>query len=104
MKTITLYVTESEVSTVGEMPPVIIGLGQPTKERASHVVPLRPHTRAIFYWLRNHLGSLGTRLSRHLPGPWKATIIETGEIFISHSRQRCIQWEVNELQRLMERN
>lgn len=105
MKSTTLYIRESDIVSVGDMPQALKELGTTSMFRASHVVPVNPIVRAIFNWLRANLEErIGRWLSHQLPGPWEATILETGHTYTARSRARCVQWEVEELHRLMEKN
>lgn len=103
MKEITFYITDSEIKTIGDMPAEFRQLGNFNKKRASNVVPTRPWARRLFFWLRSNLGMrIGCALSRRLPGPWMATIIETGEHCVFNTRKRAIQWEIQKLSDLMD--
>lgn len=106
MKAVVIYVSEGdELTSIGEMPAPLLELGPSKKERASTIVPVDPRTAKVFHFLRRTLGEkVGGWLSRRLPGPWQATILQTGDLYISPSRARCVQWEILELQRLIENN
>lgn len=103
MKQITFFVSDSEIAAIGDIPDDL-GLGVCTKRRASNVIPTRPWARRLFFWLRSTLGMrLGGALSRRLPGPWMATILETGHHCVFNSRARAIQWEIKQLEELLSR-
>lgn len=101
MQPITLIVTDEGIKTIGDLPRPLRRIGIVRKFRESRVEPVRPGMRRLFHALRRYLGPVGTWLSRRLPGPWQATILSTGREFMALRRSQCIQWEIEELKRMM---
>ena len=70
-------------------------LGETTKRRVSRIEPLRPVRRAVFRALRRAFGDEGrvAAWTRTWRGPWKATILATGEQHVALTREACVEWE-----------
>lgn len=74
--------------------------GEPvTRTRASRIEPVQRVKLLCFRVLRKLGGDRGriATWTRRWQGPWKATLLGTGETFIHHDRKECIRWEVAKL-------
>lgn len=98
MKTITIL-TDGQVQFLGDVPPVDIPLGKIKRRRVSVIWPVNFWKRMAFLFLRRRFGDRGrvADWTRRWSGPWKATILATGDSYVAESRQACIDWELETL-------
>ena len=74
-------------------------LGNGRRRRLSHIRPEKFWKKAAFILLRKAFGDTGNIAfwTRKWRGPWRATIISTGQTEVFPNRQSCIDWELEKL-------
>jgi len=71
-------------------------LGNGTRRRLSHIRPEKFWKKAAFILLRRAFGDRGNMAywTRTWRGPWRATIISTGQTEVFETREEAIQFEL----------
>lgn len=66
------------------------------RRRLSHIRPEKPWKKAAFILLRKVFGDTGNVAfwTRKWKGPWRATIISTGQTEVFQTRDEAIAWEL----------
>ena len=87
---------DGQIEWLGDVCPIDLPLdGKPTKRRVSTILPVNTVKRAFFRLIRQVAGD-GGRLAawtRTWAGPWRATILATGQNETFSDRQAAIDWE-----------
>jgi hypothetical protein len=74
-------------------------LGNGRRIRLSHIRPEKFWKKAAFVLLRKVFGDRGNIAfwTRKWSGPWRATIISTGQAEVFETREEAIIWELDQL-------
>ncbi len=93
--------TNGELQWLGDLPKDIdLPLANVRRRRLSTIVPVKPIKRAMFRILRLIFGDRGrvADYSRSWSGPWRATILATGQTETFQHRAEAIGWELEMIQ------
>ncbi len=96
MKTITVLPT-GEIQFLGDVCPVDLPLVNPIRRRVSLIQPAHNvWKRIVFLLVRRCFGDRGrgAAWSRRWRGPWRATILATGQSAVFETREECVAWEL----------
>lgn len=87
--------TDGQIEWLGKLPIDLPLDGTPTKRRVSTILPVNPVKRAFFRLIRQVAGDDGrpAAWTRTWAGPWRATILATGQSAVFDNRQAAIDWE-----------
>ena len=94
MKTITIL-PSGEIEFLGDQCPVDLPLANAVRRRVSTIHPTQCWKRVAFLTLRLLCGDRGlaAAFTRKWKGPWRATILATGQSAVFENRQAAIDWE-----------
>jgi len=94
MKTITIL-PDGTVQFLGDDPGVDLELDKVRTRRISTILPCTAAKRCAFRVIRWLFGDRGRAAAwtRRWSGPWKATILATGESAVFENRQAALDWE-----------
>lgn len=94
MKSITIR-PDGTVEFLGDVCPVDLPLANRRRRRVSTIQPVSVLKRAAFRILRRVAGDTGriAAWTRTWTGPWRATILATGQSEVFLDRQAAINWE-----------
>ena len=96
MKIHTITITpEGNVEFLGDTLPIDLPLGKTVRRRVSVIRPLNVWKRIAFISLRLLCKDTGraAAFTRTWRGPWRATILATGQSAVFENRQAAIDWE-----------
>jgi hypothetical protein len=97
MKTQTIFIEpDGSVSFLGDTCPIDLPLGNPIRRRVSVIHPVSPLKKVAFLFFRLVAGETGrvADWTRRWSGPWRATILATGQSAVFERRQAAIDWEM----------
>lgn len=94
MKSITLL-PDGTVEFLGDDPGIDLPLANAVRRRVSTIRPVRFLKGLAFRILRTVFGDTGraAAFTRKWKGPWRATILATGQSAVFLDRQAAIDWE-----------
>jgi hypothetical protein len=83
------------IEFLGDVCPVDLPLEKATRRRVSTILPTQSAKRIAFRLLRFVAGDRGAvaAWTRTWAGPWRATILRTGDTELFDDRQAAIDWE-----------
>jgi len=95
MKTIFIE-PDGSVSFLGDVCPLDLPLANPIRRRASNIRPVRFWKRMAFVLCRLVAGERGRAAdwTRTWSGPWRATILATGQGAVFERRSEAVAWEI----------
>jgi hypothetical protein len=96
MKTITIL-PSGEIEFLGDTCPLDLPLANPVRRRVSTIQPLCTLKRLAFLFLRRVCGEQGraAAYTRRWSGPWRCTMLATGQTEVFQERSEAIAWEIN---------
>lgn len=98
MKTITIL-TDGRVEFLGDTCPLDLPLVNPIRQRVSTIQPHNVWKRIAFLIVRRCFGERGrvADWTRRWAGPWRVTILATGQSAVFEKRAEAIAWELTTL-------
>ena len=99
MKTITIN-ADGSVEFVGDTCPLDLPLANPVRRRVSNILPINYWKRMAFLLLRTVFGEQGrvAAYTRRWSGPWRVTMLATGQTEVFQHRAEAISWELQILE------
>jgi hypothetical protein len=101
MKTITIN-TDGSIEFLGDTCPLDLPLANAVRRRVSVIEPTKFWKKKAFQILRRVAGETGAAaaFTRRWSGPWRVTILATGQTEVFQERSDAIAWEINLLNEL----
>ncbi len=89
---------DGRVSFIGDLP-IELPLADTVRRRVSTIQPAHKRKRIAFLLLRTVFGEAGrvAAFTRTWSGPWRVTILATGETAVFLDRQAAVDWELEVL-------